>query len=221
MTKRNGFTLIELLVVIAIIAILAAILFPVFIRAKDSAKSNTCLQRQRQVCMGLCTYADENAGCFPWTSQSGTQRYFPSYPFSTTTTTISGELIYMLKQYVRDTRMFYCPAVDAYSKTYSYDVQSQANPKFMYIGYYYYAGQAWGGPKPIKQADNPRRILMSCIGGGVVSNDGKSGHGNAQAVYTFADGHVKYIFHFNYPYSYGECQTAGKMHMLLMPKWNN
>lgn len=53
---RRGFTLIELLVVIAIIAILAAILFPVFQRAKESAKRTTCLSNQRQMGVALLMY---------------------------------------------------------------------------------------------------------------------------------------------------------------------
>src|SRR5215469_3193005 len=47
--KRTGFTLIELLVVIAIIAILAAILFPVFAQAKESAKATACLSNIKQL----------------------------------------------------------------------------------------------------------------------------------------------------------------------------
>jgi len=43
--KRQGFTLIELLVVIAIIAVLAAILFPVFARAREKARQNTCISQ--------------------------------------------------------------------------------------------------------------------------------------------------------------------------------
>ena len=49
MRLRCGFTLIELLVVIAIIAILAAILFPVFAQARESARKATCLSNQKQI----------------------------------------------------------------------------------------------------------------------------------------------------------------------------
>jgi prepilin-type N-terminal cleavage/methylation domain-containing protein len=59
MKERRGFTLIELLVVIAIIAILAAILFPVFARARDRAKRLNCVSNLKQIGTAINTYAND------------------------------------------------------------------------------------------------------------------------------------------------------------------
>lgn len=56
----GGFTLIELLVVIAIVAILAAILFPVFTSAKESANKVKCMNNMKQLGMAFRLYADNN-----------------------------------------------------------------------------------------------------------------------------------------------------------------
>lgn len=56
---RRGFTLIELLVVIAIIAILAAILFPVFAKARSAAKTSTCLSNLKQMGIAFTSYATD------------------------------------------------------------------------------------------------------------------------------------------------------------------
>jgi prepilin-type N-terminal cleavage/methylation domain-containing protein/prepilin-type processing-associated H-X9-DG protein len=58
-TPRKGFTLIELLVVIAIIAILAAILFPVFARARENARRSTCQSNLKQIGLGILQYAQD------------------------------------------------------------------------------------------------------------------------------------------------------------------
>lgn len=62
---RKGFTLIELLVVIAIIAILAAILFPVFVTAKENARATACASNMRQLGLGMQLYLDNWHGCYP------------------------------------------------------------------------------------------------------------------------------------------------------------
>jgi len=61
-THKKGFTLIELLVVIAIIAILAAILFPVFARAREKAKQTTCLSNVKELGLAQLMYAQDYDG---------------------------------------------------------------------------------------------------------------------------------------------------------------
>ncbi len=64
---KKGFTLIELLVVIAIIAILAAILFPVFARARDKARQTTCTSNQRQIAASILMFAQDHEEVLPST----------------------------------------------------------------------------------------------------------------------------------------------------------
>jgi len=69
---RKAFTLIELLVVIAIIAILAAILFPVFAQAKEAAKKTTCLSNQKELGAGIQLYLNDFDDTFPMSEYKGT-----------------------------------------------------------------------------------------------------------------------------------------------------
>lgn len=61
----KGFTLIELLVVIAIIAILAAILFPVFAKVREKARQISCLSNEKQIGLGILQYVQDNDETFP------------------------------------------------------------------------------------------------------------------------------------------------------------
>lgn len=73
--KHRAFTLIELLVVIAIIAILAAILFPVFAQAKEAAKKTTCLSNAKQIGTAIIMYGgDADDTMVPWFVQTGLPR---------------------------------------------------------------------------------------------------------------------------------------------------
>jgi len=69
--NRSGFTLIELLVVIAIIAILAAILFPVFAQAREKARQTTCLSNEKQLGLSFMQYIQDSDEQFPCGAYSG------------------------------------------------------------------------------------------------------------------------------------------------------
>jgi len=70
-TKQRAFTLIELLVVIAIIAILAAILFPVFARARENARRASCLSNLKQMGLGVMMYTQDYDEKFPRAAMAG------------------------------------------------------------------------------------------------------------------------------------------------------
>lgn len=93
---RRAFTLIELLVVIAIIAILAAMLFPVYAQAKESAKRATCISNLRQLAIGMKLYAADDD-----------DRTMPSAYMTATGVTYWNELI---NPYVKSTDVWHCPS---------------------------------------------------------------------------------------------------------------
>ena len=84
--NRKAFTLIELLVVIAIIAILAAILFPVFAQAKLAAKKTACVSNQKQATLGAIMYAGDSDDMFPLAEYG--DDYSAATPHITWTTTV-------------------------------------------------------------------------------------------------------------------------------------
>ncbi len=75
--SASGLTLIELLIVIAMIGILAAILFPVFARAREQARRSVCGSNLKQVGVAAALYRTDYDGVFPYAADPGQQRYQP------------------------------------------------------------------------------------------------------------------------------------------------
>lgn len=71
MTQKKGFTLIELLVVIAIIAILAAILFPVFAKAREKARQSSCASNEKQIGLAVIQYKQDYDETMPLSYTAG------------------------------------------------------------------------------------------------------------------------------------------------------
>jgi len=102
---RKGFTLIELLVVIAIIAILAAILFPVFSRAREAAKRTQCLSHCRDIGLAIMQYAqdyDEILVDYQYGYPIGTSQGYTAYT----------HWMVVIGPYHRNYQIFLCPAAD-------------------------------------------------------------------------------------------------------------
>jgi prepilin-type N-terminal cleavage/methylation domain-containing protein/prepilin-type processing-associated H-X9-DG protein len=108
LSKRRGFTLIELLVVIAIIAILAAILFPVFAQAREQARKSACLSNTKQMGIALAMYRQDWDGGGP----------FGGWPVSATgaanvhspTSKYHEDWQFTLQPYAKNAQIFRCPS---------------------------------------------------------------------------------------------------------------
>ena len=83
MKRHAGFTLIELLVVIAIIAILAAILFPVFARAREKARQASCTSNLKQIGLAVNMYATDFDGYLPFGGKYDLDDVLPAYTKNT------------------------------------------------------------------------------------------------------------------------------------------
>src|ERR1700677_3812011 len=97
MNPKKAFTLIELLVVIAIIAILAAILFPVFAQAKEAAKRTSCLSNTKQTVLGFVMYCNDADDTSP-----AVEEYYATSVYVV-------DYWQLLQPYIKNTSMFVCP----------------------------------------------------------------------------------------------------------------
>ena len=100
--SQKGFTLIELLVVIAIIALLAAILFPVFARARENARRASCQSNLKQIGLGIAQYSQDYDERMPSTAMGGTS--------SGSTYAGGSSWQVLLQPYVKSYQIFACPS---------------------------------------------------------------------------------------------------------------
>jgi len=117
--SKRGFTLIELLVVIAIIAILAAILFPVFAKAKDKARQASCINNVKQLTLAMIQYTTDWDGIYPavWLGN-----YAPDPGYIPIPGAVPTQYYYWFQQiypYVKNVGTFKCPS-DAWVLSASY-----------------------------------------------------------------------------------------------------
>ena len=97
--RRKGFTLIELLVVIAILAILAAILFPVFSKAREMARMSSCGSNTRQLALAVMMYTQDHDETLPMVTN-----------FAAPTTAPDRVWMATVQPYIKNTGIFNCPS---------------------------------------------------------------------------------------------------------------
>ncbi|MFQ6099213.1 MAG: DUF1559 domain-containing protein, partial [Armatimonadota bacterium] len=121
MARRSGFTLIELLVVIAIIAILAAILFPVFARAREKARQASCQSNLKQIALGFLMYVQDYDEKFPrccWPNASANSLWPTLHNPRGPRIESHWDWPYHVYPYVKNGQLFDCPtSPDPYPPT--------------------------------------------------------------------------------------------------------
>ena len=122
--KPKGFTLIELLVVIAIIAILAAILFPVFAQAKEAAKRTVCLSNIKNIGLAHLMYQNDNNDYFCSVALSVDDYCNPN----------AGDVVVRLAPYIKNHAIWFCPDREAITNPY-YSTPCTWNPNNYLLGY--------------------------------------------------------------------------------------
>ncbi len=211
---RRGFTLIELLVVIAIIAILAAILFPVFAKAREKARTASCQSNLKQLATAFLMYAqdyDEVTCCLEYRNPAtgsvyGLPPLIPGNTFFNYYGSYQGwySWVFMIYPYVKNDQLFRCPSTSwsCYGVAYGmprYAVTATGAPDYFNTG------------RMLAEFTRPAESFMFC--------DKQAGGGTQYVIHTvyyacghrhndglnvsFVDGHVKWFKSNRGPIGYG------------------
>lgn len=203
---RRGFTLIELLVVIAIIAILAAILFPVFARAREKARQSSCLSNMKQLMLGVLMYTQDYDEMFPAGDVNGIAA--------------TGGVFFATAPYVKNQQIWVCPS-DAqrdvlsnqgptrwpnwimpasYGYNYIWQYQSQSRmqtpaetamlAEMIERPYFYASSQCGHATLPLDPPANTRWGICDALHTSRVSRACRHNDGQNMA---FGDGHAKWV----------------------------
>jgi len=200
---KRGFTLIELLVVIAIIAILAAILFPVFARAREKARQASCQSNLKQLALAWNMYAQDWDEWHPRigieNSPYGYDDWWPTY----------------LQPYIKNVQVMACPSTNYNEPQPIHRSCKQTEGKY---GGYMGTCAVWWSPAKISRYQYPAEVVIftelhaaGCNRAGAGNcwwgrqNDINTARHNGGTNNAFMDGHVKWV----------KSEASAKYHRML------
>ena len=157
---KKGFTLIELLVVIAIIAILAAILFPVFARARENARRSSCSSNIKQIGLGFQQYIQDYDERFPLVAGGGA---------TGTAGNLTQGWAIQLQPYLKSSQIFQCPS----------ETNSPANVSSTVAGY---GGQGYSDYWYNSRLSGSSQARVDQVSSTIINGDGQNG----SAAYAFS-----------------------------------
>src|SRR5687768_1425011 len=205
--RRKGFTLIELLVVIAIIAILAAILFPVFAQAREKARQATCASNIRQIALAAVMYVQDYDELFPggpgvaslwYPGPLGSWTNLPTVTWGNVAPpNVGGRLV----PYIKTVGLF----LDLNDPTGARFAGGRWDPQYTRLSYWWHSGlsQGWswptypagtlsnpGTPHSLATVTKPAEVQMVQDNWAAYHTSGRQG--DARWNIAYADGHVKF-----------------------------
>ncbi|MDR3708172.1 MAG: DUF1559 domain-containing protein [Capsulimonadaceae bacterium] len=187
---KNGFTLIELLVVIAIIAILAAILFPVFATAREKARQTACASNEKQIGMAMMQYAQDYDDAFPQQYWNGTLgKWVPA----------SNYWLGTFYPYIKSSGAFLCPDLVQPSYAYTLSVPGvTAGVPTSYEANWYLLNRSYSGTNnvPVIQAmiPTPANIIAIAEGPGINGGSTTLSPSSYTSTYVSTNGNYQEVY---------------------------